>query len=148
MERDLGNEDWVDIAKAIRGTTKDGSGSTARNRNVFGTGEETHLGIPRESKLGADAGIIEDLVTPVLVEFVGEGLDHQTGLSRVGKPGLGEMACVRRTATSNIELASSHIQLGRQGKVRREWAEAGRREEANPREEREIPGNAKLGIGK
>ena len=121
MERDLGNEDWVDIAKAIRGTTKDGSGRTARNRNVFGTCEEAHLGVPRESKLGADAGVIEDLVTPVLVEFVGESLDNQTGLSRVGKPGLGEMACIRRTATSNIELACSHIQLGRQGKVRREW---------------------------
>ena len=121
MERDLGNKDWVDIAESIRGTTKDGSGRTARDRNVFGAGEETHLGVPRESKLGADAGVIEDLVTPVLVEFVGEGLDNQTGLSRVGKPGLGEMARIRRTATSNVELASSHIQLGRQGKVRREW---------------------------
>ena len=113
MERDLGNEDWVDIAKSIRGTTKDGSGRTARNRNVFGACEETHLGIPRESKLGADTGVVEDLVTPVLIEFVGESLDNQVSLSRVGKAGLGEMACIRRTVTSDIELASSHIELGR-----------------------------------
>ena len=80
LERNLGNKDWVDIAESIRGTTKNGSGRTARDRNIFGAGEETHLGVPRESKLGADAGIIEDLVTPVLVEFVGDSLDNQASL--------------------------------------------------------------------